>query len=274
MQRYDKKLSNCHIPPIYYIFFILSPIRRVAVGFRQELVFRPSDADYAEFHFPCFHQLLAASDDGGSGGANIVDDEEVLACEVGDGVLFALLVVVVFGEVEHMPYIVLSLPAVLVCLAFHEDVSPHGVGDDGQVGLLLYASGYLLALVVTTLLDSIGSEGYGDDGVDVVEEVGDDALVADEPAHVDADVGAVTVLQGIENVGGEGVAVVIEVGAASLDGYLNPEHLRHLVLVWVFPGLCVWQAYEARGAERLFRTHEPVATNGAIAWKQEVYQFT
>lgn len=41
----------------------------------------------------CLHQSLTTSDDGGSRGADVVDDEKMLSGEVGDGVL-ALSVVI------------------------------------------------------------------------------------------------------------------------------------------------------------------------------------
>ena len=45
-------------------------------------VFRPSDAEYAEMDIRlCLHQSLTTSDDGGSRGADVVDDEEMLSVE-------------------------------------------------------------------------------------------------------------------------------------------------------------------------------------------------
>lgn len=228
-----------HSAYLLYIFYPLALGKLILLG---ELFLRPSDACHAEFHFACFHQLLATGDDGGASGTDVVYHEEMLACQVGGGMQLALFVVVVVVEVEYVPYVVLPLPAVLVSLAFHEDVSPYGIDDDGQVCLQLNASGYPLALVVASLLLSLGGKGDGDDGIDAVKEMSGDAFAGDETAHIDADVGTVAVLQGIEDVAGGGVAAIIEEGAASLDGYQHPEHLCHLVLVRIFPGLGAWQA--------------------------------
>lgn len=163
-----------------------------------------------------------------------------------------------------MFHVLLSLPAVLVGLAFGKDGALHGVGDDGQMGYLLYASCYHLTLVVATTLQSVGCQWDGDDGIYAVEETllivfvilvvcRIFSFLGDEAPYVDAYFRAVEIFQFVDDVAGQRVAFVPKQGYTSLNGDLPPEHLCHLILVVVVPGMAIGQPDEARGAKHLFR---------------------
>ena len=53
----------------------------------------PSYGSDAEFHLACLLQLFAAGDEGGACGADVIDDKQMLAGKIGDG-MFAVSVVI------------------------------------------------------------------------------------------------------------------------------------------------------------------------------------
>ena len=120
-------------------------------------------------------------------------------------------------------------------LTFLEDVSSHDICVDGEVGHLCDSLSDFLALVVASLPLAVGCKRNGNDAVDVVEEVHFHSFLCQKYSQVCGNFRAVTVFQLIENVAGEGMALVIEEGAGFLDGNTMPEHLCHLIIIRVFP---------------------------------------
>lgn len=213
---------------------------------------------------------MATGDDGGSCGANIVDDEEVLAFQrnllavVGSGIVRRL---VGGAEFEDAGYVFLSSPTILVGLTLFERGSSHDVGMYGEMGEFCDTFGDFLALVVTSLFLSVLGERNGDDAIDVVEEMDSRALLCQESSHVEGNVGAVVVFQLIEDVAGEGVSLVIEECARFLDGNLMPKHLRHLVVVGLLPSVGSGEMEIARETDSLFLACQSIPTDGAEARK-------
>ena len=98
---------------------------------------------------------------GGSGGDDVVDDEDVFSSEE-----------VGAGAAEDVLYVALALFRGEPGLAFVVDDATDGAGEDGQVGDLTDATGYVVALVVAATELATPMEGDGDDAVDVGEEGG------------------------------------------------------------------------------------------------------
>ena len=57
------------------------------------LIVCPSDGGDAEFHLARLEQFFAAGDEGGACGADVIDDKQMLAGKIGDG-MFAVFVVI------------------------------------------------------------------------------------------------------------------------------------------------------------------------------------
>lgn len=255
---------------IYFLY--LKPIFLLFSGILQFffLFLRPSYGCEAEFHFAGFHEFLAAGVDGGSRGADVVYDEKMFARQVCDGVLSAFLIVIVCSKPECMFHILLSLPFVLVGLTFGEDFPSYRIGDDGQQGLSPDAFGYLFTLIIATFFLPFWCQGNGDDGVNSFKEISLDSFIAYHFSQEEASVRSVSIFQGIDGLAGRRMALVIKQGGASLDGNMCPEYLDHLVLVWIFPGICTRQSREAGCAEHFFRPMKASTTHQTVAGKDQV----
>ena len=118
----------------------------------------------------CFYQGFRTGDDGGSGGAYVVDDEDMFALKLRDGVL-ALPVMIGCCGFKNLAHVFLSFLPVLVGLAFAKLFPSYGILDDGQMGELLDAFGDEKALVIAAFFFSFSGERDGDDGVYSVEEL-------------------------------------------------------------------------------------------------------
>lgn len=108
-------------------------------------------------------------------------------------------------------------------LTFCKHSSSDGIRDDGESRFFLYSPGYLLALVVASLLLPFPGNGNGDDGVDAFKEVDFQSLASDESAQIGADVGTMVVFQLVDGIAGLGVAAVVDECGASLDGDAPPR---------------------------------------------------
>ena len=103
----------------------------------------------------CFYQGFRTGDDGGSGGAYVVDDEDMFALKLRDGVL--------------------ALPVMIGCCGFKN--LPHRLEPSTRttkgsfLGELLDAFGDEKALVIAAFFFSFSGERDGDDGVYSVEEL-------------------------------------------------------------------------------------------------------
>lgn len=172
-----------------------------------------------------------------------------------------------------MLYVFLSFRSAFVGLAFCKHGSPDGIRDDGESRLFLYSPGYLLALVVASLLLSFPGNGNGDDGVDAFKEVDFQSLASDEPAQIGADVGTMVIFQLVDGIAGLGVAAVVDECGAPLDGDAPPKHLCHLVFVRVAPGHGEGEVLEAIYAKHLFRAQQSVVAYGTIAGQEQVDDF-
>lgn len=118
----------------------------------------------------CFYQGFRTGDDGGSGGAYVVDDEDMFALKLRDGV-FALPVMIGCCGFKNLAHVFLSFLPVLVGLAFAKLFPSYGILDDGQMGELLDTFGDEKALVIAAFFFSFSGERDGDDGVYSVEEL-------------------------------------------------------------------------------------------------------
>lgn len=228
----------------------------------------------AEFHVASEHDGLATRTNGGSRGANIIDDEKVLACE-----WVTFLVAIPFGwrkslgQLEDILDAVQSSPTVQVSLALFEDDSFYDVCPDGDVGEVGYPLGDFLALVVASFPSSLGSDGNGYDTINVVEKVYSHAFLCQEPSHVIGDVGLVLVFELVKDIAGEGMPLVIEERTSFLDGDKMPEHLCHLVVVRILPGIGSWKMEIAGETDALLLACQSVSADRAIARKKQVDDF-
>lgn len=197
---------------------------------------------------------MATRDDRRPRGANVIDDEEVLAVQ-GSCALPGTFWI----WFENRAYILLSLPSVFMGLAFCKRSSSYKMGKDGEMGDVGNALGYLLALVVTSLFEAVLGKGDGDNAVDVVEEVDPRAFLTQKTSHVESDFGVMVILELVEYVAREGMTLVIKQGTSFLDGDLMPKHLRHLVVVRILPSVGSGKMQVARHANAFFATHQPVS---------------
>ena len=103
---------------------------------------------------------MCTTEDGGCGGDDVVNNENVFVDEV-------------FGRIEDegATDVLLSLGRGEFCLACVVVLSGDGVGVDGYVGVLADAFGEFEALVVASLHLAALGNGYGQDEVNGVEEV-------------------------------------------------------------------------------------------------------
>ena len=85
----------------------------------------------------CFYQGFRTGDDGGSGGAYVVDDEDMFALKLRDGVLALPVMIGCCGFKTWLVF--LSFPAGSCGFGF-QTFSSYGILDDGQMGEF---SGYL-----------------------------------------------------------------------------------------------------------------------------------
>lgn len=194
---------------IYFLY--LKPVFLLFSGILPFFLFlRPSYGCEAEFHFAGFHEFLAAGVDSGSRGADVVYDEKMFARQVCAGVLFALLIVIVWGKLECMFHVLLSLPFVLVGLTFGEDFPSYRIGDDGYPGLLPDALGYLFALIIATFLLPFWCQGNGDDGVNSFKEISPVSFIANHFSQEEACIRSVSIFQGIDGLAGRRMALIIK----------------------------------------------------------------
>ena len=101
----------------------------------------------------CFYQGFRTGDDGGSGGAYVVDDEDMFALKLRDGVL-ALPVMIGCCGFKNLAHVFLSFLPVLVGLAFAKLFPSYGILDDGQMGELLDTLGDEKTLVIAAFFFS------------------------------------------------------------------------------------------------------------------------
>lgn len=176
-------------------------------------------------------------------------------------------------QLENLPYVVLPLPSVLVGLAFDKGSTAHAIGVNRKVGEGGDALGDFLTLVVPSLFLSILGKWDGDDAVNVIEEVYSHTFLCQESPHVEGNFWAMGIFQLVEDVAGEGVSFVIEQGTGFLYRNLVPKHLRHLVLVGIFPSVGAREVQVASHANGLFLARKSIATNGAEPREKQVYDF-
>ena len=194
---------------IYFLY--LKPIFLLFSGILPFFLFlRPSYGCEAEFHFAGFHEFLAAGVDGGSRGADVVYDEKMFARQVCDGVLSAFFIVIVCSKLECMFHVLLSLPFVLVGLTFREDFPSYRIGDDGYLGLLPDALGYLFALIIATFLLPFGCQGNGDDGVNSFKEISPVPFTANHFSQEETSIRSVSIFQGIDGLAGRRMTLIIK----------------------------------------------------------------
>ena len=196
---------------------------------------------------------MAARDDCRPRGAYVIDDENVLAFQ-GSWTLPGAFRI----WLEDRTYILLPLPSVFMSLAFCKGSSSYKMCKDGEIGDVGNALGYLLALVVASLLEAVLGKGDGDDAVDVVEEVDPRAFLSQKSPHVESDFRVMVILELVEDVACEGMALVIKQGSCFLDGDLMPKHLRHLVFIGILPCVGSGKMQVAGRANAFFATRQSV----------------
>ena len=121
---------------------------------------REAGGDDREGHIAGFGYFLGAGDDGGASGDDVVYQQDMLAChKVGA------------QEPEGVLYIFYSFRELHLCLAFMEMNSFHSVRDNGNTRHFADAVGDEFALIVFALHPSSPCDRYGNDDIDIVEEV-------------------------------------------------------------------------------------------------------
>ena len=82
----------------------------------------------------------------------------------------------------------------------------------------------------------------------------------------------ILVFQFVDDVGCLGVGLIIEEGRGPLDGYQVPEEFGHLVFVGVEVEVGSGQVEVALDTNDLFRYCQPMATDHAESWSNQVEQ--
>ena len=200
-------------------------------------------------------ERLGAGDDGGTGGDDVVDDEEMPVADA-----------LAIGELEDLLDVLVALPASATGLAAFEDGASHHLIVYRETRDLTDASGDLHALVVASLSLTLTGQRYGHDGVDTLEEAAALDLSGQHASHHHADFRVILVFQLIDDGGGLGVGLIVEEGRGPLNRNLTPEGLGEDVLVGVAMVAGTWQVEVALAAEHLFGDGEATVAHHTETW--------
>ena len=200
-------------------------------------------------------ERLGAGDDGGTGGDDIVNDEEMFVADA-----------LAIGKFEDFLDVLVALPASATGLAAFEDGASHHLIVYRETRDLTDASGDLHALVVAPLSLTLTGQRYGHDGVDALEEPAALDLTGQHTAHHHSDFRVILVFQLVDDGGGLGVGLVVEEGRGPLNRNLSPEGLGEDVLVGVAMVAGTWQVEVALAAEHLFGDGEATVAHHTETW--------
>ena len=200
-------------------------------------------------------ERLGAGDDGGTGGDDVVDDEEMPVADA-----------LAIGELEDLLDVLVAFPASATGLAAFEYGASHHLIVYRETRDLTDASGDLHALVVAPLSLTLTGQRYGHDGVDTLEEAAALDLTGQHASHHHADFGVILVFQLIDDGGGLGVGLIVEEGRGPLNRNLTPEGLGEDVLVGVAMVAGTWQMEVALAAEHLFGDGEATVAHHTETW--------
>lgn len=204
---------------------------------------------------------VAAADEGGAGGEDIVDEEDMAAFEL-LGVL----------DTEGSFDILLSFGGAGEALLAGVTMADEGLGVHLAIHHLCDTATKQFALVIAALEAPPPVEGYGHQEVDVVETGGMQQLQSQLAPHKEAELAVLVELHGVDEFL-HGVAMMEdEEGGGVREGWNTPgqEPLGVIVVVTAIEGMR--ERRETVQAYLPFSPHQHLAAAGASAWKKNLEQ--